>query len=201
MTRLIAALFCAVALSSAAASAQTTPSPSPTPNAESLRTYEDLGLTVQVTDACISAGQRPFQIEQLESSQSLQPFAQWICNRHAPIQVIVAEEPFSGGTNSAGFEVTFENELRGAIDGALIKKRGTVSLSNGYPAIFDEVTSGEGFNVTKVYAWVWADGLRGVAVEVVGRLGDLDEQKAKAVFKEMKAVVFPQNRIERQPPR
>lgn len=195
-----AALVCAAALSSFA-SALAQEGPNLKPDASVVRTYEDLGMHVEVSDTCVVSAQRPFSIDALESAGNLQPFAQWACNRNAPVQVTISEEPFTGGTDSSAFESNFSNEIRTSIEGVLIKRHARVALSNGYPAIFDEITAGEGFNVTKMYVWVWADGLRGVAVQVIGPVGSIDEARAKALMKKISAVVFPTYRLERRPPR
>jgi hypothetical protein len=68
-----------------------------------------------------------------------------------------------------------------------------MTLSNGMPAYFLEVTSGDGMDTIKEFAILWADGTRGVALSVTARLGDVSADQAKQIFSTAKAVRYPIN--------
>jgi hypothetical protein len=74
-----------------------------------------------------------------------------------------------------------------------IKKTAT-KLSNGMPAYWQEITIGNGFNEVKRYQYVWADGVRGVQLAVMGKYGDISNEQALKILSEVSAVAYPRNR-------
>jgi hypothetical protein len=89
--------------------------------------------------------------------------------------------------------MTVENTMRNQAGDVFIKKT-PMKLSNGMPAIWQEITLGSGFDQVKIFQVVWADGLRGVALSVTGRYGSIDEPEAKRALANVSAVAYPKYR-------
>jgi hypothetical protein len=100
-------------------------------------------------------------------------------------------ENFQSDVN--GYEMTVENTLRNQSGDVFIKKT-PAKLSNGMPAMWQEITIGSGFEQVKVFQYVWADGVRGVQLAVTGRYGAIDEPEAKRVLSNVNAVAYPRYR-------
>lgn len=198
MKRLLAALVCVAALlpiGSPAEEDSTSPYVQPQPMKDS-HIYDDLGMHLEFNKQYVLA--KAIAVPYQSIPDHLQPFLSYVRARPYAVQVTVFEEAFPQDVpSSAGFEVTFENELRGAVDGAIVRSKKPITLGNGYPAMFVDITAGDGFNAMKTYAYVWADGFRGVVVEVSGRVGELDADTAKQIFTASSAVQFPVGRLER----
>jgi hypothetical protein len=62
------------------------------------------------------------------------------------------------------------------------------------PAMFVEMTSGEGFNVQKAYVLLWADGQRGVALVLMTQLNDISADTARQLLSDVTAVRYPVGR-------
>ncbi len=95
--------------------------------------------------------------------------------------------------SAAAFATNADNDLRGSTDGVFIKRTDT-KLANGMPAVFEEVTIGTGFDQMTMYRMLWADGVRGVIVEEVARLGSIDTRKARADMANLSATAYPRYR-------
>ncbi|HET7813212.1 MAG TPA: hypothetical protein VFL13_02435 [Candidatus Baltobacteraceae bacterium] len=105
--------------------------------------------------------------------------------------ITISMENFEGSAN--GYSTSADNDIRGAADGVFIKRQNT-TLSNGMPAVFEEITIGSGFAQMTEYRYLWADGVRGVELGETARYGTLDEKKAKADLALASAVAYPKNR-------
>ena len=62
------------------------------------------------------------------------------------------------------------------------------------PAYWQSITIGSGFNELKQYQYVWADGVRGVQLAVMGRFGSVSEDEAKKILSDVSAVAYPKYR-------
>jgi hypothetical protein len=67
-------------------------------------------------------------------------------------------------------------------------------LPNGMPAVWESVTIGSGFNQIKSFQYLWADGVRGVTLSLVGREGAIGEDAAKQALSNVSAVAYPKYR-------
>lgn len=112
-------------------------------------------------------------------------------NTRDAMTLTVTMENFSG--SAAGYSTSSDNDLRGSTDGVFIKQTNT-TLSNGMPAVFEQVTIGSGFAQMEAYRYLWADGVRGVTVQETARYGSLDAKHAMADMASLSAVAYPKNR-------
>lgn len=169
---------------------QTAPEPSPTPMDPHM--YVDLGLEFQAPPEAYLAGRRMLPVAAL--GEDLEPVAVWGIYPGKPeMRVLKIEmEAFSGEPSQ--WEGQFESQMHGKQDGVLFKKRTPISLTNGMPASFVEITYGSGFDSKKEYAVVYADGSRGVVISVTGRVGEANEMEAQKWLHDAKAVRYPLDR-------
>jgi hypothetical protein len=107
------------------------------------------------------------------------------------LTITITMENFEGSAD--GYDQVTENTMRNSADGVFIKKTAT-KLSNGMPAYWQEITIGNGFNEVKRYQYVWADGVRGVQLAVMGKYGDISNEQALKILSEVSAVAYPRNR-------
>lgn len=195
MNRFLAALALAVlAIAPFAVRAQeATPTPNPHP-----MTYEDPGMNFTAPAPFRPLFQRKaIPLAQLPDDAT--PVAEWIIpDPNRPKQLIIMQELFSG--NADEFYTHFSQQLREQGDeGAIIKNKQSISLKNGMPARYLEMTSGTGFDAKKVYVELWADGSRGVAVLFSAQTGESDEKRAKAIMSDLNAVRYPAEREDSGP--
>ena len=182
---LLALLAAAIFVVPAAAPAQM-PEPTPTPDPH---TYSDPAMNYTAPENAVLVGRRYPQLSEL--GNDLAPVARWALNpgkedqRYIDLQM----EAFQGPPDQ--WEGQFESQAHGSGDGVLVKGKTPMSLLNGMPATFVEVTSGSGFASTKQYAVVWADGQRGIVLSLTGRIGDVTPEEAKAVLHDVTAVRYP----------
>lgn len=101
-------------------------------------------------------------------------------------------EEFEGSLR--GFGTLADNELRGQLDGVFIGKKEQSTLSNGMPALWEEVSVGDGFSEMKRWEYLWVDGFRGVVLSITGHYGYLTESDAKKDLANASGVAFPRNR-------
>ncbi len=106
-------------------------------------------------------------------------------------QITIRMQNFESDVNA--FDTTVENDMRGQGSDVFIKKSNT-SLPNGMPAIWQEITTGSGFDQVKIYQYIWSDGVRGVELMISGRYGALDEPAAKRALANVSATAYPRNR-------
>jgi hypothetical protein len=107
------------------------------------------------------------------------------------LTITITMENFDGGVD--GYDQVTENTLRNSADGVFIKKSPT-KLKNGMPAYWQEITIGNGFDEVKRFQYVWADGVRGVQLAVMGRYGDISNDEALKILSDVSAVAFPKYR-------
>lgn len=119
--------------------------------------------------------------------------AAWVSNpgKREQLTITITMENHDGSLD--GFEMVSENEARDKGD-VFFKKRQPVTLSNGMPAYWQEVTMGSGFDTVKRFDYVWIDGTRGVVLAITGRFGELDEATAKKALANASGVRYPKNR-------
>ncbi|MFN2450281.1 MAG: hypothetical protein ABR508_10935 [Candidatus Baltobacteraceae bacterium] len=94
---------------------------------------------------------------------------------------------------AAAFAMTSDNDTRSSADGAFIK-RSDAKLSNGMPAVWEEVTVGSGFAQVSSFRYLWADGVRGVTLAETSRYGNVDDRHARADLANVSAVAYPRYR-------
>jgi hypothetical protein len=163
--------------------------PSPTPDPH---TYSDPAMNFTAPADAYLLGRREVDLKQLGTD--LEPVARWVVRpgKDNALVIDLSMESFEGPPNQ--WEGQFESQMHNAADGVLIKNKTPMSLLNGMPATFVEVTMGSGFDSRKEYAVVWADGLRGVALSISGRLGDVSADDAKTMLGNVTAVRYPADR-------
>lgn len=165
------------------------PEPSPTPDPHS---YSDAAMNFTAPPEAFLMGRREVDLRQL--SQDLEPVARWVVRpgKENAAFIDLSMESFDGPPDQ--WEAQFESQTHGSGSGVLIKNKTPMSLLNGMPATFVEVTTGEGFDSRKQFAVVWADGQRGIVLSVTGRMGDVSAEQAKAMLQNVTAVRYPVNR-------
>ncbi|HKU81711.1 MAG TPA: hypothetical protein VJP76_06030 [Candidatus Tumulicola sp.] len=185
------AAFAAIALAAAllppgALRAQIPPPPTPSPDPH---TYSDPAMNFTAPAGALLVGRRIVPVEQL--GQDLEPVAIWVLHpgKEDMRTITIAMESFTGAPDQ--WEGQFESQMHNSGDGVLIRGKTAMSLLNGMPANFVEVTSGSGFTSRKQFAVVWADGQRGIALSVTCRLGDVSAEEAKGLLKNATAVRYP----------
>jgi hypothetical protein len=124
---------------------------------------------------------------------SLSPVAVWGINPGKENFKLLQIQMESFQADPAQWEGQFESQMHGSQDGVLIRNKTPMSLLNGMPAQFVEVTFGSGFQARKTYAVVWADGSRGIVLSITARIGDITEEEAREVLRNVKAVRYPVN--------
>jgi hypothetical protein len=156
--------------------------------------YIDPGLEFTAPAEAYLVGRRVVPAAAL--GEDLAPVAVWAIYPGKPEVRLLKIEMESFTNNPAQWEGQFESQMHGAQDGVLFKKRTPISLTNGMPASFVEITYGSGFESKKEYAVVYADGSRGVVISITGRVGEANEQEAQKWLHDAKAVRYP---IDRDP--
>ena len=181
--------FAALALAGAllpagALRAQTPPPAPPDPH-----TYSDPAMNFTAPPGAVLAGRRTIPLAQL--GQDLTPIAIWVLHpgKEDARTITIAMESFPGPPDQ--WEGQFESQMHSSGDGVLIRRKTAMSLLNGMPANFVEITSGSGFSAQKQFAVVWADGQRGIALSLTCRLGDVTAEEAREALKNATAVRYP----------
>lgn len=181
--------LCALVSGTAPALAQYAPAPNP--QTTQTNTYNDPAMSFTAPAGFKYGGGQPYD----PSAANPSVVATFVKNPGKPdmhvIQIQI--EPFDGGLS--GYETLSENELRGQTDGVFVGNKHQVALSNGMPAMFEEISVGEGFSEMKRWEYLWVDGQRGIILSDTGRFGELDETQAKAELANASAVAYPRNNI------
>jgi hypothetical protein len=166
--------------------AQIPPPPTPTPDPH---TYSDPAMNYTAPPQAVLVARQMIALNKL--SQDLQPVAEWVLDpgKDDARAIVLSMEAYDGPPNQ--WETQFESQTHSEQDGAFIRSKTPISLTNGMPAWFVEVAIGSGFQEKKEYAVVWADGQRGVVLAEVGRMGDVGAQEAKRVLHDVSAVAYP----------
>jgi hypothetical protein len=170
------------------------PAPEPTRTPMDVHVYSDPGLDFVAPPEAYLAGRR--FIPEAQLSEDLQPVALWVLNPGKEDARMIKIEMESFLNDPAQWEGQFESQAHNAADGVLIKHKTPMTLTNGMPATFVEVTYGTGFDAKKEYAVVFADGMRGIAISETGRIGEISQEEALRVLKNAKAVRYP---VDREP--
>jgi len=162
--------------------------PTPTPDPH---TYSDPGMEFIAPADSVLVGRRTVELKDL--TENLQPIAEWVIRpgKEDSIMIGLAMESYEGPPDQ--WEAQFESQVHNSSQGVLVRGKTPMSLLNGMPANFVEVTSGEGFQATKQFAVVWADGSRGIALSITTRVGEISPDDAKKLLRTVKAVRFPLN--------
>jgi len=168
------------------------PAPSPAPTYDP-RSYDDEAMHFQAPAEYILGGRQSVDSTKIDKATTVAVWAKFPGQANQRT-LTISLEPYDG-RDVTGYEVYTENELRTQIDGVFIGSKTPMTLTNGMPAYFLSITSGSGFDAMKIYEVIWYDGLRGVAISVRGRLGEITEDEAKAVLHNASAVRFPRGRL------
>lgn len=191
MTRFgLAAVFCAFVLGSMPAGAQETPTPAPAnPNTTA---YNDPAMSFTAAPGFRYLGGRPY--DPLSSEPTV--VAAFVSNPgEQDAHLVQIQIEFCEGCRLSGYETLATDELRGHLNNALVSKKQQTTLSNGMPALWEEISIGEGFQEMKRWQYEWVDGQRGVILSDSGRYGGITEEQAKAELANVSAVDYPRNRI------
>lgn len=162
---------------------EATPSPDP-------HTYTDPAMNFIAPPDAVLVGRRYPKLSELGSD--LSTVAVWVLRpgKDDMRTISLSMESFDGPPDQ--WEGQYESQMHNAGgSGLLIRGKTPMSLLNGMPANFVEVTSGSGFTTQKQYAIVWADGQRGIVLAESARLGDASPDEAKQVLHDATAVRYP----------
>ena len=136
-------------------------------------------------------GQRQIALDDL--SDDPQVVAGWVSGDPSrPKRMLIQMQAYQGPLD--GFESTYEQTLRNAFGDALIKNKEHTTLKNGMPAVYFEMTSGTGFDASKMFLYCWVDGVRGVVLSVTAQVGEMDTATAKQLLSNASAVRYPAGR-------
>ena len=144
-------------------------------------------MHMRVPDTFYMMGYQPVDADKL--GNTLQTVAAWRTIKGNVWVLTLAQESYNEPLEH--WETAFENEVRQQEDGVFISKKERMALQNGMPAYFIGMTFGSGFDSRKQYALIWADGERGVALEMTGRVGEIGDDDAKKAFGDITAVAYP----------
>ena len=164
----------------------------PPPATLDQRTYNDPAMHYVAPAGVVLVEMRPIPYQ---SAAHMTPVAVWgvdVGHSHARI-ISISYERFSDGS-LRGFYATYVNELRSASHGGMFVRRKNATLVNGMPAYWVKVSSGNGFNQMRSYAYIWYDGVRGVVLSEEARAGNIGERQAKHDLAGASAVAYPVGR-------
>jgi hypothetical protein len=191
MNRIAAVVFAVCALlAPAALLAQTQSADAPAPAATPSNSFNDPAMSYTAPSDFHKIPMQQLDPTQFDKPTVVAAFVKPIGTKSA-LTITITMENFEG--NAEGYDQVSENTLRTSTDSVFIKKTPT-KLPNGMPAYWQEITIGSGFNEIKRYQYVWADGVRGVQLAVMGRFGDISEGDAKKFLGEVTAVAYPKYR-------
>ncbi len=163
--------------------------PVPTPSPD-LHLYSDPGMNFMAPPEAVLLGRR--YLKPSELGDELQSVAVWAVRpgKEDMRTIQLSMEAFDGPPDQ--WEGQFESQMHSAGgNGLLIRNKTPMSLLNGMPASFVEVTSGSGFTTQKQFAIVWADGQRGIVLSESSRLGDANAEEAKRLLHDVSATRYP----------
>ncbi|HTU70450.1 MAG TPA: hypothetical protein VMF11_09020 [Candidatus Baltobacteraceae bacterium] len=165
-----------------------TPAPTPTPNP---MVYDDPAMHFQAPAGFYLAGVRKVDVSKLGEDPEL--VAGWVYpNPDHPRRLFIEQEYYEGDVHD--FDGVLEEQMRSQYQEALFKDKQNTSLRNGMPAIFVTMSTGEGFDVQRLFILMWADGQRGVAIVLQTKLGDnIDAPTARMMLSDVSAVQYPVN--------
>ncbi|HUN29823.1 MAG TPA: hypothetical protein VMV65_08435 [Alphaproteobacteria bacterium] len=164
------------------------PGATPTPDPQ---VYNDPAMHFRAPNGFYALGQHPVSLENLGDDP--QVVAGWVYpDRDHPRKLAIQIEYYVGDVG--GFDGVLEQQMRDQFETAIFKNKQNTTLKNGMPAMFMEMTSGEGFNVQKGYFLIWTDGQRGVALILITQLNDVSTETARAILSDATAVRYPTGR-------
>jgi hypothetical protein len=182
----LVAFVASPAMLRAQAQAQVQAGPTPDP-----QVYDDPAMHFRAPSGFVGIGQRQIGVEKLGDDPSI--VAGWVYpDKDHPRRLVLQQEYYEGDVT--GFDAVLEGQMRDQFQSAVFKNKKNTSLRNGMPAIFVEMTSGEGFSVQKAYVLLWADGQRGVALILMTQLNDVSDDTAREILSDVTAVRYPANR-------
>lgn len=188
----LAALALLVALAPAAMRAQSAPTPAPTPSDPHL--YEDSAMSFHAPANMFLLGRRAIPTRSLNNQAQTVAVWRTIPGKGKDWVISIAMESYPGRPNIDQWDTSYENELREQIEGVFVRGKTHTTLKNGMPAMFLDLSYGDGFNSRKQYLYIWSDGVRGVVLSMTGALGDISADDAKKALAEASAVLYPINR-------
>lgn len=165
-----------------------TPAPAATP---AFQEYNDAAMHYVAPLTFAPVGQRQIPLDGL--GQDPVVVAGWVIKNDPtrPKKIVIMQEAYKGSLD--GFDQVFEQQMRSQYT-AFFKDKERTTLKNGMPAYFMTGTWGTGFDDTKAYIMIWADGARGVALIVSSQVGQIDMPTAKAILSDCTAVAYPVGR-------
>lgn len=183
MKRLLitALLACAIVIGWVAGSrAQDIPTAPPTPTPDP-HVYTDRAMSFRAPADYIALGQRKISASELDTDNPT-VLAVWAYpSKDTPRRIVLSAEPFDG-LNVSDWDGQFEQQMRGQFDSVLFKDKSHIALSNGMPAMFMSMSTGEGFSAQKFFCVIWVDGQRGMSVMLQDAYDDLTPERARAVL-------------------
>jgi hypothetical protein len=169
----------------------TAPTPAPTATPD-WHVYDDPAMHFRVPDGYFPM-MRPQQIDIDKLGEDPTIVMGWVYPVKDHIRKLAVQQEYFVG-DAASFLTQFKTQLRDGFDSPFFKNEQRTTLKNGMPALFVEMTAGQGFDVQKFYFLVWADGQRGVALGIQAQMDDLDAQTARQIMSDVTAVQYPANR-------
>ena len=183
MNRFVLALiFCGLAAIAVPAAAQDARPPS--------NAYNDPAMSF-TAPAGYTGSARPYNSDDITQSTVVATFVKDAGKPDMRV-IQIQMEQFEG--TLPGYTVLAENELRSQIDGVFVSNKKMSTLSNGMPAMWEEISVGDGFDEMKRWEYLWVDGFRGVVLSITGRYGELNEAQAKQDLANASGVRFPRSR-------
>jgi hypothetical protein len=163
--------------------------PQPTPS--DWMAYDDPAMHFRAPVGFQPIGQRQIPVTKLGDDPMV--VAGWIYPQKDHLRrLVIQQEYFQGDVHA--FQSEYEGQLRDQYDTPLFKDKQNLALKNGMPAIFEVMTTGEGFNVQKFYMLLWADGQRGVVILLNAPVNDLNDADALRIVSDASAVRYPVGR-------
>lgn len=104
-------------------------------------------------------------------------------------QIKLEMESYNGPPSE--WERVFEEQVRAGERDALFSNKTPLKLRNGMPAVFVEIDVGSKTAASKVFAILWADGRRGVALSETMAANEASADKAKRDLAQVTAVAYP----------
>lgn len=185
----LALLACAALIASPRVVLAQEATPQPTP--ADWMVYDDPAMHFHAPAGFQPVGQRQIPLSKLGDAPAV--VAGWIYpDKDHPRRLIIQQEFFHGDVNA--YQSQYEGQLRDQYDTPLFKNKQNIALKNGMPAIFEEMTTGSGFNVEKLYLLMWADGARGVTLVLQAQVNDLNGTIARQLLSDASAVRYPTGR-------
>lgn len=183
MNRFVLALvLCGLAAAAVPAAAQVAPQPQNT-------SYNDPAMSF-TAPAGYRGAARPYNPDDIGQATVIATFVK---NPGKPEMRVIQIQLEQYDGSLSGYTTLAENELRGQLDGVFVTKKQS-ALSNGMPAMWEEISVGSGFQEMKRWEYLWVDGFRGVVVSITGRYGELTEAQAKEDLASASGVRYPRYR-------